>query len=88
VDEIFEHIDEIPDREIAYMIFDTLAEFMENELMGIEKLDFELSILAINSPNRMEKILSDLPDIGNKEYVMKRTMEYFIKKDCKLLTWH
>ena len=80
VDEIFEHIDEIPDREIAYMIFDTLAEFMENELMGIEKLDFELSILAINSPNRMEKILSDLPDIGNKEYVMKRTMEYFIKK--------
>ena len=79
VDEIFEHIDEIPDREIAYMIFDTLAEFMENELMGIEKLDFELSILAINSPNRMEKILSDLPDIGNKEYVMKRTMEYFIK---------
>lgn len=88
MDEIFEHIDEIPDREIAYMIFDTLAEFMENELMGIEKLDFELSILAINSPNRMEKILSDLPDIGNKEYVMKRTMEYFIKKDCKLLTCH
>lgn len=80
VDEIFERIDEIPEKEIAYMIFDTLAEFMEDELMGIEKLDFELSILAINSPKRMEKILSSLPDIGNKEYVMKRTMEYFIKK--------
>ncbi len=79
VDEIFEHIDEIPDREIAYVIFDMLAEFMEDELMGIEKIDFELSILAINSPNRMEKILSDLPSMGNKEYVMKRMMEFLIK---------
>lgn len=80
VDEIFANIEEIPDREIAYVIFDMLAEFMEKELMGIEKIDFELSILAMNAPHRMDKILTDLPSIGNKEYVMKRTMEHFIKK--------
>lgn len=80
VDEIFANIEEIPDREIAYVIFDMLAEFMEKELMGIEKIDFELSILAMNVPHRMDKILTDIPSIGNKEYVMKRTMEHFIKK--------
>lgn len=80
VDEIFEHIDEIPDSEISYMIFDMLAEFMEEELMGIEKIDFELSILAMNTPQRIGKILTDLPDGGNKEYVMKRTMEHFVEK--------
>lgn len=80
VDEIFANIEEIPDREIAYVIFDMLAEFMEKELMGIEKIDFELSILAMNAPHRMDKILTDIPSIGNKEYVMKRTMEHFIKK--------
>lgn len=80
VDEIFEHIEEKKDKEITYEIFDMLATFMEEELMGIEKIDFELSILAMNSPHRVEKILSDLPSIGNKEYIMKRTMEHFGKK--------
>lgn len=80
VDEIFEHIEEFQESEIAYVIFDMLAEFMEKELMGIEKIDFELNILAINAPSRIEKILFDLPSVGNKEYVMKRTMEHYIKK--------
>ncbi len=80
VDELLEHIEEIPEREIAYVIFDMLADFMEKELMGIEKIDFELSILAMNEPQRMDKILSDLPDVGNKEYILKRIMEHFVKK--------
>lgn len=80
IDEIFEHIEEIPEQEISYKVLDVMAEFMEKELMGIEKLDFELSILAINAPERIDKILKDLPDIGNKEYVMKRMMEIFVQK--------
>lgn len=80
VDEIFECIDKIPQYDISYKIFDMLADFMEEELMGIEKIDFELSILAMNSPHRINKILSDLPSLGNKEYILKKTMEYFESK--------
>lgn len=77
VDEIFEGIDKLPKYEISYKLFDILADFMEDELMGIEKIDFELSVLAMNAPCRIEKILADMPSLGNKEYILKKTMEYF-----------
>lgn len=80
IDKIFERVEEKPAAEIAYEIFDVLADFMEDELMGVEKVDFELSILAMNAPHRVEKIMSDLPSIGNKEYILKKTMEHFGKK--------
>lgn len=80
VDIIFEHIEEKPAAKITYEIFDMLADFMEEELMGVEKIDFELSVLAMNAPHRIEKILKDLPSIGNKEYILKKTMEHFDRK--------
>lgn len=54
-----------------------LAEFMDSELMGIEKIDFELSVLAMNMPKRIDKIMGNLPEEGNMEYLTMRTMEYF-----------
>lgn len=80
VDEIFSHADEIPIREVTNRITDMLADFMAEELMGIQKVDFELSVLAMNAPARVEKILGDAKGIGNKEYIMLRTSEFYKQK--------
>ena len=77
LDEILEQADELPPKEITNMIFDMLADFMKRELMGIEKIDFELSVLAMNNPARVDKILKNIPGTGNMEYLTMRTMEYF-----------
>lgn len=54
-----------------------LADNMEKELMGVQKVDFEMSVLAMNAPNRVDKILSRAKGVANKEYLMHRTTEYF-----------
>lgn len=77
IDEILEQKDALPPQEITNRLFDMLADFMESELMGIEKIDFELSVLAMNMPQRIEKIMGGLPEVGNMEYLTLRTMEYF-----------
>ena len=80
LDEILAQADELPPREITNRIFDMLADFMKRELMGIEKIDFELSVLAMNNPARVDKILKNIPGMGNMEYLTMRTMEYFMKQ--------
>ncbi|MBD5487063.1 MAG: TetR/AcrR family transcriptional regulator [Lachnospiraceae bacterium] len=77
IDEILAQKDLLPPTEITNRLFDMLAEFMSSELMGIEKIDFELSVLAMNAPQRIEKIMKSIPEVGNMEYLMMRTMEYF-----------
>lgn len=80
VDEIFTHADEVPPSQVTNEIFEVLADFMTEELMGIEKVDFELSVLAMNAPGRVEKILSGIPGVGNMEYLMIKTTEFFKEK--------
>lgn len=80
VDEILSQADELPPAEITNLIFDMLADFLQRELMGIEKIDFELSVLAMNDPERVDKILKNVPGVGNMEYLTMRTMEYFVNQ--------
>lgn len=80
VDEIFARADELSAKEITTHIFDMLADFMSDELMGIEKIDFELSVLAMNAPHRIEKILAGAHGVGHMEYIMSRTSDYFKQK--------
>lgn len=76
-DEILSKENELPPGEITDLIFAMLADFMKRELMGIEKIDFELSVLAMNDPARVDKILKNIPGAGNMEYLTMRTTEYF-----------
>ncbi|MBE5867293.1 MAG: TetR/AcrR family transcriptional regulator [Lachnospiraceae bacterium] len=80
VDEIFEQADKVSPGEITNRIFDMLAEFMTEELMGIQKIDFELNVLAMNAPERVEKILAGTEGVGHMEYIIQRTSEFFKKK--------
>jgi len=79
-DEIFSCAEHLPPEEVTFRIFDMLAEFMTQELMGIEKVEFELSVLAMNAPDRIEKILAGANGVGHKEYIMMRTAEFFSQK--------
>lgn len=80
LDAILAQENELPPSEITNRIFDMLADFMKRELMGIEKIDFELSVLAMNNPARVDKILRNIPGTGNMEYLTMRTMDYFVKQ--------
>lgn len=67
-------------KKITNLIFEMLAQFMKRELMGIEKIDFELSVLAMNDPTRVDKILKNISDVGNMEYLTRRTMDYYMEQ--------
>jgi len=76
-DEIFAKTDKIPPCEVTYQIFDMLGDYMTQELMGSVKIDFELSVLAMNAPERMKKIISGTNEMGQKEYILMRTAAFF-----------
>lgn len=78
IDEILGQADCLPPAEITNRLFEMLSTFMNAELMGIEKVDFELSILAMNAPDRADRILKNIPGIGNMEYLLHRTMDFII----------
>ena len=80
VDEILAQEELLPTAEVTYRIFDMLADHMEEELMSVQKVDFELSVLAMNAPHRVEKILKGAAGVGNKEYLMRRMAEFYQKK--------
>ena len=77
LDEILAKADTISDGEVIDLVFDMLADNMERELMGIQKIDFDMSVLAMNAPKRVEKILEQAKGVGDKEYLMQRTAEFF-----------
>lgn len=76
VDEIFSKANEITVEELVHQIFDMLGSFMKRELMGIEKIDFEMNVLAMNDPERVKKILKDVSAGGNMAYLMNHFVNY------------
>lgn len=48
--------------------------------MGIQKIDFEMTVLAMNAPKRVEKILSGIEETGNMEYIVLSISQYFQQK--------
>lgn len=76
VDAIYADAETEDPKVILHKIFDLLVDFMTNELMGIVKINFELSVLSMNAPLRVEKILGDIEGTGNFEYLFLRTTQY------------
>ena len=80
LESILAKADTLSPGKVVDLIFDMLADNMEAELMGVQKIDLEMSVLAMNAPERVDKILSGAKGVGNKEYLMHRTSEYFGQK--------
>ena len=77
VDDIFANAETEDAKVLLHQIFDLLADFMTKELMGLVKINFELSVLSMNAPLRVEKILGEIEGTGNFEYLFLRTTQYF-----------
>ncbi len=76
IDEIFADTETKTIKSVLHQIFDLLSDFMTKELMGIVKINFELSVLSMNAPQRVEKILGDIEGTGNFEYLFMRISEF------------
>lgn len=76
IDRIIDN-ESLTSKEVANQLFEMLGDFMENNLMTVLKIDFELSVLAMNNPRRVDKIIKNISGIGNMEYLSVRAMEYF-----------
>lgn len=76
LDEIFADIESEDIKSVLHKIFELLADFMTSELMGIVKINFELSVLSMNAPLRVEKILGEIEGTGNFEYLFMRVSQY------------
>ena len=79
VDAIFADEEKVDTKVVLHQIFDLLADFMTKGLLGIVKINFELSVLSMNAPQRVEKILNDIEGTGNLEYLFWRITQYFQK---------
>ena len=55
--------------ELTYQVCDCLADTMETHLMDIQKINFDLGVLAINEPERAAKIMAGIKGRGNLEYL-------------------
>ncbi len=72
IDKIEKDISEssdFPFEKITRTICGILADVMEEHLMDIQKINFDLTVLAINEPKRAEKIIGSARGRGNFEYL-------------------
>lgn len=76
LDEIFEDTESEDIKSVLHRVFELLADFMTSELMGIVKINFELSVLSMNAPLRVEKILGQIEGTGNFEYLFMCVSQY------------
>ena len=60
-------------------ICNMLADRMEEQLMDIQKINFDLSVMAINEPARTAKILGGITSEGNLEHLVRRSSELMEK---------
>ena len=77
-----EEITEKPDgtfEEITYKICDILASVMEKHLLDIQKINFDLTVLAINEPERAAEIVKGASGRGNFEYLATVTMPMLVE---------
>jgi len=56
-----------------------LAEAMDAHLMDIQKINFDLTVLAINEPERAEKIIKGVKSKGNMDHLAKVIFPYLFE---------
>ena len=74
-DRIFDGAGKESVEETMSKIFDLLARKMEEQLMDIQKINFDLSVMSINAPERTAKIMGGIKGEGNLEHLVNRTAE-------------
>ncbi|WP_369435936.1 TetR/AcrR family transcriptional regulator [Lysinibacillus fusiformis] len=72
-------VDEIIDnshspKEIIIKLFSFLGEYIQENLSTVGKIQFELTIVFANNPERQQKILSNITENENGQYLMEQLL--------------
>lgn len=78
-DKIMENTDEDAPATTIRKMCDMLAGALEKHLMDLQKLNFDLTVLAINEPDRVDKILGGIKSESNMAHLMKMTRDSFVR---------
>lgn len=62
-------------KEIVKSLFDFLGQYIKEGVTTRGKIQFELTVLLANHPDRQEKVMSQITDIENSQYLMTRLLE-------------
>lgn len=69
---------ELSIEEATYQVCGCLGEAMEKHLTDIQKINFDMGVLAINEPVRAAKLLAGIEGQGNLEYLQDHAMPLLI----------
>ena len=69
---------------IIHMVFDILADVMEKHLMDIQKINFDLTVLAINEPDRAAKIVGGITGRSSMEYLSRVALPTLFQRGAEL----
>lgn len=83
MEQIFSAKDEMSFEEGVHKICDILADVMEKHLMDIQKINFDLTVLAINEPERAEKIIGGIRGQSSFGYLSTVALPNLIKDSKK-----
>ena len=70
--------------QLLYRVCDTLADAMEDHISDIQKINFDLGVIAINEPERAARIMANIKGTGNLEYLGQHAMPLLIEGAAKL----
>ena len=74
--------------EITYRVCDIIGEVMEKHLMDIQKINFDFGSLAVNSPERMTRIIAGASGKGITEkigiFIFPKMVEAALKQGYRL----
>ncbi len=79
-DEIFADAENMGYEEMVEAIFDLLADRMSRTIDDIMKIDFDLTVMAMNDPDRVKRIIGNINSEGNIEHLVRLSFEQIGKK--------
>lgn len=83
MEQLFSAKEELGFEEGVHKILDILADVMEKHLMDIQKINFDLTVLAINEPERAEKIIGGIKGQSSLGYLSTVALPNLFKESKK-----
>lgn len=83
MEQLFNTKEELDFEEGVHKICNILADVMEKHLMDIQKIDFDLTVLAINEPERAEKIIGAIKGRSSFGYLSAVVLPKLFKESKK-----
>lgn len=84
LEELFAGGDDLSLNEGIHKIFDVLAEAMEKHLLDIQKINFDMTVLAINEPERAEKIIGGIEGRSSFGYLAEVALPKLFEKSWNI----